>query len=161
MNISIRPATEADFDQVGQVFTEELAFHRGLLPEMFDLANPIMTREWYSDELSNPGKALFVAELGEIIGILQMEIRTNPADPIFKARRYACVVELAVTARFRGQGVGRLLMDRAREWASAQGVHEIELQVWELNQRAIRFYDKLGYETRRRTMRLVLEEKRN
>jgi ribosomal protein S18 acetylase RimI-like enzyme len=125
---------------------------------MFNLADPIMTHEWYDDQLTGPDQALFVAELEEIVGLLQVEIRTNPADPIFKTRRYAYVVDLAVAEGLQGQGIGRLLMDRAREWATEQGASEIELQVWELNTRAIRFYDKLGYETRRRTMRLALKD---
>ena len=158
MNLIIRPATQADFDQVGQVFTQELTFHSRLLPAMFNLADPIMTRQWYNEKLTNPHEALFVAELEQVIGLVQMEIKTNPDDPIFKPRRYAHVVDLAVTERLRGQGVGRLLLDKAREWASAQGVHEIELQVWELNQGAIRFYENLGYETKRRTLRLILDE---
>jgi ribosomal protein S18 acetylase RimI-like enzyme len=154
----IRPATRADFDQVGQIFTQELAFHTRLLPDMFNLADPIMTHEWYDDQLTGPDQALFVAELEEIVGVLQVEIRTNPADPIFKTRRYAYVVDLVVAEGLQGRRIGRLLMDRAREWATEQGASEIELQVWELNTRAIRFYDKLGYETRRRTMRLALKD---
>ena len=159
MNAIVRKANESDFDGVGKVFAQELEFHIELLPEMFKVADPLMTPEWYHEKLSNPDKALFVAELGkEIIGVLQLESRMNPDDPIFRPCKYVHVVDIGVAQRYRGRGIGRLLMDRAKEWALGQGVNEIELNVWELNKRALGFYESLGYQTKRRTLRLVLTE---
>jgi GNAT superfamily N-acetyltransferase len=49
-------------------------------------------------------------------------------------------------------GIGQALLRRAERWAAERGASELELTVWEFNQDAIAFYEKLGYVTERRTM---------
>ncbi len=159
MNLTIRSATESDFNQVGKIFAEENRFHANLQPHIFRVIEPIMTPEWYNEILSNPNKSLFVAALEkEITGLALVIIKTNPDDPLFQARKYAYLDELAVGAPYRGQGVGRLLMRQVHHWTLAHNVAEIELNVWENNPQAISFYEKLGYEATRRTMRFDLGE---
>ncbi len=153
----IREVTDDDMEDVANLFTEELMHHIDLLPERFQLANPIITSAWYRDVLGNPDKQLFVAEVdGKIVGLLLLQLKRSPDDPIFKPRLYASVEEVAVTKRFRGQGIGRRLMDHALDWADEHGADEIELEVWEENRGSIALYEKLGYEVIRRKMRIVL-----
>src|SRR6266508_3757826 len=80
------------------------------------------------------------------------QIFRAPERPILLPRRYAEVNNLAVHAPYRQSGVGRALLKRAEQWAAEQQLGEIELNVWEFNQGAIEFYEKLGYVTERRTM---------
>ncbi len=159
MDIVIRQALKSDFDQVGQVFTQENKFHAKLVPEIIQVAKPIMTHAWFDEKLSNPNKALFVAEFGkEIVGVLLIEMMSSPDDPIFRPRTYAYLDEIAVVEKYRGRGIGQALMAKARAWALAQGASEIELNVWQVNVQAIQFYERLGYTTTRRTMRSTLDK---
>ena len=87
----------------------------------------------------------------------QSAIQHISPDDVFLPRRYAYLDEVAVVESFRGQGVGRLLMAGAHEWIAAQGVKEIELNVWELNTGAIAFYKELGYQPLRRGLRFILD----
>lgn len=155
----IRLATQADFEQVGVVFAEENRFHVELVPEIVQVADPIMTHNWYDDVLGDPDKILFVAEVGkEIVGLALAALKNSIDDPIFTKRRYIYIDEIAVVAAHRGRGIGRALMERIHQWGRAQGIAEIELQVWERNDQAIGFYEKLGYQMWRRTMRFVGDE---
>jgi ribosomal protein S18 acetylase RimI-like enzyme len=52
-----------------------------------------------------------------------------------------------ISPEYRGQGLLGLMMRRIEEVAREQGVQELRLYVETENQRAIRAYDKLGYET--------------
>jgi len=159
MDTVIKQALKSDFDQVGQVFTQENKFHARLVPEIIQVAKPIMTRLWFDEKLSNPNKALFVAEFGkEIVGVLLIEMRTSPDDPIFRPRTYAYLDEIAVVEKYRGRGIGQSLMAKAHAWALAQGISEIELNVWQVNTKAIQFYERLGYTTMRRTMKAILNQ---
>jgi len=159
MNIEIRLVTKADFEQVGIIFAEENQYHAELVPEIIQVADPIMTQEWFDDILNDPDKTLFAAELGEqIAGVAFVELRSSIDDPIFRQRRYIHISEIAVAASHRGQGIGRLLMDRIHQWGQTQGIAEIELQVWERNEPAIGFYEKLGYQMWRRTLRLTIDK---
>ena len=51
---------------------------------------------------------------------------------------------------------GVLVILAVGAWALARGVKEIELNVWEVNPDAIAFYERMGYQSIRRTMRLVM-----
>ncbi len=144
-------------ESVGDLFTEELSHHIDMVPERFQLADPIITSDWYLELLGNPTKSLFTAEMdGRVVGLLLISLNRSLDDPIFKPRIYTSVVEVAVTKQFRGKGIGRCLMNQARDWANEQGADEIELEVWEQNEGAIALYKKLGYEVIRRKMRLTL-----
>jgi len=154
MNITIRHATEDDCNQVGAIFADENRFHAELLPDRFRIADPIMTREWFNEIISNAGKALFVAEFkNELIGLVLVNLMTSPDDPVFQPRRYAYVDEATVIEQYRGRGVGQLLFAEVHKWLLEQGVSEIELDVWELNQKGISFYEKLGYKSIRRRLK--------
>ena len=59
-------------------------------------------------------------------------------------------------AEQRGKGIGRTLVDAAMGWGRARGATALELVVWEFNQAALAFYERLGLATIHRTMRLEL-----
>ena len=132
MDLVVRKVRETDFDQVSVIFADENAFHSQLLPDRFQIANPIMSRDWFNNIFTNENKALLVAESdGVLIGLVLINLMNAPDDPIFQPRRYAYIEELAVLKEHRGQGVGRLLMAKTHEWIAAQGVNEVELFVWD------------------------------
>jgi ribosomal protein S18 acetylase RimI-like enzyme len=153
MDVTIEPATASDLKPVGRLFAEENRFHAGLLPGRFQVAEPIMTREWFNAVLSSPVQTLFVARAaGQVVGLLLLQEMTNPDDEIYRPRRYLYVDELMVAGAFRGRGIGRQLMEAAEGRAQELGIEEIELNVWERNLGAIAFYEHLGYTTVRRRM---------
>lgn len=67
-----------------------------------------------------------------------------------------CIV---VHESFQRQGIGRLLVQRVHAWMREQSVTDIELDVYEFNTPARTLYERLGYETTRRTMRHRLDGK--
>jgi ribosomal protein S18 acetylase RimI-like enzyme len=150
----IRPATRADFDQVARVFAEENRFHAALVPDDIQVAEPILTPAWFEELLADPNRALLVAEIdGEVAGVALLQETSGREDPIVRPRRYLTIEEIAVAEDYRGQGIGRQLMERAAAWAVERGLGTIELDVWEANRAAIRFYERLGYKPIRRRMR--------
>ena len=87
-----------------------------------------------------------------------VDLLRSPQPPPMETVLTPVVNEIAVAAEHRGQGIGRSLMDKIHHWARAQGIAEIELQVWERNDQAIGFDENLGYEKWRRTMRLNIDK---
>ncbi|MCP4536222.1 MAG: GNAT family N-acetyltransferase [Chloroflexi bacterium] len=101
---------------------------------------------------------LFVAESeGQIVGFLQAYVQEAPDISLFVPRRYAVIDNVAVEKKYRRSGVGQALIEKAERWARDNEASQIELNVWEFNTGAAAFYDKLGYETARRTMWKSLE----
>jgi ribosomal protein S18 acetylase RimI-like enzyme len=65
----------------------------------------------------------------------------------------AYILSVHVTEACRGQGLGRLLMSRAEDWAREIGFTSIGLNVAAHNVPAKTLYEKLGYETE--TLRMI------
>ena len=153
MNTKIRPATGDDWEQVNLVFADELAHHVALLPNRFQMTEPVMPRQWFADVLADPNKMLHVADVdGRVVGLILLVEAVSLDDPIYRPRRHLEVDELAVLEEFRGQGIGRRLMETAEDIAVDRGIPTIELHVWEANPRAMAFYERLGYRTIRRRL---------
>ena len=154
MDFSIRPALAEDYEGLCQVFAEVDALHREALPHVFRAADgPARSREYISGLLADENAALFVAEsVGEITGFVFAFLRQAPDTPLHVPRRYAMIDTLAVKEKCRRAGLGRALMERAEQWGRDHGASEVDLSVWEFNQEAIAFYERLGYETTLRRM---------
>ncbi|MCA8892138.1 MAG: GNAT family acetyltransferase [Hyphomonas sp.] len=62
------------------------------------------------------------------------------------------VYYLAVDPAFQGKGLGRELMEEAGLWLLSRGAPKLELMVREGNERAVEFYEALGFERQQVTV---------
>ena len=159
MEFSIREANPEDYEGLCEVFAEVDSLHREALPQVFrEPDGPARTKEYISGIIADENAALFVAQSdNQIIGLVHILLREAPDIPIMVPRRYAVIDSLAVKEGSRRSGIGRALMERAHQWARDQGAIQVELNVWEFNEGAIAFYEKLGYSTASRKMCRSLE----
>jgi ribosomal protein S18 acetylase RimI-like enzyme len=65
--------------------------------------------------------------------------------------------DVYVLERYRGTGLARELVDRAGRRARESGCAEVRLEADVDNDRALAFYEKLGFETVRYTMSVSVE----
>ncbi len=87
--------------------------------------------------------AVWVAETAEarVVGWVHVSVRRLvESDP------EAEIGGLVVDEEHRGSGAGRLLMERAEQWARAKGLPSVYLRSNVLRQAAHAFYLKLGYQ---------------
>jgi len=113
---------------------------------------------WTEDKLQEHVEAddigLFVAEFnGKVAGVimLEMSVRQN--------KRFVFVNHIAVKEMYQRKGIGRSLMETTERWAKERGGIYILLNVWDFNEGAISFYEKLGYDTTWRAMSKSLPPK--
>lgn len=160
MQISVRKATADDFHSLCKLFDEIDALHRDHLPHMFQKpGGAARVQDYYSELIADRNMALLVAEAGgKLIGFVHAIVRDTPAFPVFVPRRYAIVDSIAVKSGFQNHGIGRMLMDKMQVWATANGATSIELNVYEFNETAISFYERLGYQTFSRKMSKELKK---
>jgi diamine N-acetyltransferase len=155
----IRPATFDDYEGLCAVILETDHFHDEALPHLFrryqGAARPHV---WLANVLADPGALLLVAENdGEIVGYLYGLVRETPDVPVLVPRKFLLVDMVGVKEALRGEGVGRALMAEAHRWACERGIRQAELKVYEFNERAIAFYESLGYTMMSRNMWIELE----
>lgn len=86
----------------------------------------------------------------ELTGFITTDVDESP--PVFDRPDRLIVGDFYVREPYRGTGLARELLHRAAERARETGCSELALDVDVENERAIAFYEKLGFETSRRRM---------
>ena len=61
-----------------------------------------------------------------------------------------------VREAYRGQGVGQQLVQKFLEWARERGVERVSVTAYVANERAVAFYEKLGFTAKSLTLELGL-----
>jgi GNAT superfamily N-acetyltransferase len=135
--LEIRDASEDDLPGVMRVLAES-GIDGG---ESFTLDE---AREHFGRIRQRPGFRLLVATVkGEIVGTYTLAI----IEKLGKRGTPAGVVEdVAVAPSRQGQGIGRAMMEHARETCRRAGCYKLALSSNLRREDAHRFYDSLGFE---------------
>jgi GNAT superfamily N-acetyltransferase len=89
---------------------------------------------------------IFVAELADIVVGLVMILLRVPFEALDEPPgAYALVAELVVRAGFRGQGIGRALLQAAERHAHKTGARELRISVLSTNHPARQLYIDEGF----------------
>jgi GNAT superfamily N-acetyltransferase len=153
MDFQIREAILGDFEEISKLFIEICAYHSQALPQIFKPVTDARSRKIKAELITDENVAMFVAVYeGKVIGLVRVHIRESPDIPVLVKRRYVYVSDIIVTEKYRGSSIGRELMDTVEQWALGKGIKQVELNVWDFNESALAFYDKLGYSVSRKIM---------
>ena len=132
MEYMIRTAVPADEGKIRELFLEMLrTIYR--TDDVEGYRDGALDRFW-----SGSRDRIYVAEDGEVVAFLSLEVHHDPVDHIY-------LDDFSVTAAYRNQGIGSALIRAAEAYAEEMGITAILLHVEKSNQSAIRFYERLGY----------------
>ncbi len=137
--LDIRPCTRADLPAV-----------LALMHELAEAASPAMRfsleamSRTYADLERRPDIYLNLVAVvdGQVTGFISLIFYQT----LFHAGGTALINELVITRRLRGQGIGRALIERARDEALARGLDELEVATELTNEPARRFYRRCGFD---------------
>lgn len=97
-------------------------------------------REWIRG-FDDQSSVLYVAEVdGRVVGQIDAHVSR------YSKARHVSSLGIAIVGAYRGQGIGRFLMEHALTWMKARGVEKAVLEVFSSNERAIALYKKMGFE---------------
>lgn len=95
------------------------------------------------------GKIFLYKENNHIVGLIVGIVNNDALDNYdFKAPKRGRVSELIVSKSCRSKGIGEKLLKAMEEHLKALGCQDILIGVFGYNERAIKFYEKMGYHTR-------------
>lgn len=137
--LEIRACTEADLPVVVDLM-RELA---DAATSAADLSLAAMSRT-FNDLQARPDvyQNLVGVIDGEVVAFMSLIFYQT----LFHAGGTALINELVVTRRYRGQGIGRALLERARTEALARGMDELEVATELDNAPARAFYGACGFD---------------
>ena len=157
MSITIRRATNADLETL-------LRFEQGVITAERPMDPTIQPGSIHYYDLpymiSAPEIELVVAEQdGQLIG--SGYARIDRSRHYLKFTHHAYLGFMYVEPEHRGKGVNKLIIETLAEWARAQNLTELRLDVYTVNQQAIKAYEKAGFTQILTEMRLGLPAERN
>jgi len=156
MNASVRPARPEDLVALAHLLDEIVALHHSEDPTQFREPLAAEHSSYLEERFQDPDAAVFVAEdQGDLAGIAVTVIR-EATPPFLNPNRFVLLENLAVATKFRRTGVGRKLVDAAVLWTRARDMQQLDLNVYEFNHSAIRFYEAIGFRTVSRHMKRTL-----
>jgi ribosomal protein S18 acetylase RimI-like enzyme len=143
MTIHIRPFTVSDIHFIESLIPRFSEFDLPAWRQRDEIDNTNLSTLKKAMETPEPGSAIFIAEdeTGNRAGFIHLQTQTD----YFNSEKVGYISDLAVDSAFEGQGVGRILLDKAEDWARAEGCHLLSLYVFSNNSHARRIYEKLGF----------------
>jgi len=131
VDVTVREAVADDLAAVH-------ALYRQLYSEL-DLPLDERVRRQWADTLAGPHRTVLVAEVdGHPVGTADVTLLANAA----RARPYLLVENVVVHEAHRGAGVGRVLLEAARDRAREAGCYKLQLSATE--DAAYAFYERAG-----------------
>lgn len=146
--VVIVPVTEHDIEQLRRISMEtflEAFAAQNAREHMDDYLAEAMSVAKLLGELRETASRFFFAYQGQdLIGYLKVNFGDAQTE---RVDGDAMEIErIYVYAKVHGTGVGQALLDRAIDMAKGAGVTTVWLGVWEHNLKAVRFYQKNGFE---------------
>ena len=144
--MNIRLAEEKDIDSVIKLLTQVLNIHAKIRPDIFIGGTTKYTKEELMEIFNDANRPVYVAvdENDSVMGYAfcikeEQPFSTNmvPFDSLF-------IDDLCVDQNIRGKHVGQKIFEHVKEEAKKMGCYEVTLNVWEGNDTARRFYEKMG-----------------
>lgn len=140
--INIRHAQAEDIPALCELLQQLFSIEQDFTPDLAKQSAGLQLL------LAKPERgAILVAQQvsGKVIGMVsaQLVISTAQGTPA------AWIEDMVVETNYRGNGLGRQLLDSILTWAKAQGATRAQLLVDMDNQPAIAYYDHLGWNTTR------------
>ena len=152
----LRPAVPQDLPAVNRLLGQVLRVHNVVRPDLFRPEGKKYTDEELLHIFSTPDTPVYVYEKdGEVLGYLFLEIRHQDSGSL-QALSSLYIDDLCVDSAHRGEGIGRILYEKALEIARERGCHNVTLHVWEGNEDALAFYRHLGMKPQYTSMETVL-----
>ena len=155
--IQIRRAEAKDLPGVLNLLSQVLEVHAEIRPDLFVSGTRKYTQPELLEIFQDDSRPVFVATDGEeMAGYCFCVLQETAGANNLRDSRSLYIDDLCVDERCRGQHVGRMLNDHVLAYAREQGCYDVTLNVWAGNDRAMAFYQKMGYSVRKVTMERIL-----
>lgn len=160
MQITIRQAKFEDAALLTALHADVHKHHSDAQPQHFkatDGKDPAVI-QYFTDNLEDASARILIAEVdGEAVGYILLLHRVFEENVFAYAHSRLHIDQMSVSAQYRSNGIGHLLMEKTLEYARELDVNYVTLGVWAFNEAAIAFYEREGFEVMTQTMWVKLK----
>ena len=156
--VKIRRAKEQDAERILYLLHQILEIHAAIRPDIFRSGTTKYAREEILDIMRDNQRPTYVAvdENDKVLGYALCRIRERPFLSTMVPFTEMFIDDFCVDESERGKGIGRALFEYIKEEAKRIGCYEVTLTVWEGNDSAKAFYDKMGMKPKETLLETIL-----
>ena len=153
----IRKATSDEIPQILKLLVQVNMVHHNGRPDLFKGPATKYSENELKKLLRDETRPVFVCMDGDtLLGYAFCILKEVKDNQLLEDCKTLYVDDLCVDETKRGSVVGKALMTHAGQFAKDCGCHNVTLNVWSFNEKAMRFYASFGMHEQRRTMELLI-----
>ena len=156
--MSIRLAQPNDIPALLGLLEQILSVHHQVRPDIFKGSGGKYSKEELKQLMAQKQTPIFVYENedGQVLGHLFVTIKEVSDNPVLHPIKTLFIEDLCVDQAARGQKIGDQLYQFALRYAKEIGCYNMTLNVWNDNERALRFYQRQGMKPQETVMETIL-----
>ena len=156
--MNIRRTEEKDIDGILDLLSQVLKVHADIRPDIFVHGTTKYNREELKELIADDDTPVYGAfdENDKLLGYCFCAFKEQPDAAVLVPYKYMYIDDLCVDENVKGKGIAKSLYEYAVERARERGCYEITLNVWEGNDRAKHFYEKMGLKPQKTYMEFIL-----
>ena len=154
---SIRPAVKADIPRILALLVQVDMVHHRIRPDLFNGPATKYSEAELEAILADESTPVFVFpdEDGRVLGYAFCILKEQHG-PLLTDLKTLYIDDLCVDEAARGRHVGTGLYEYVCEYARKLGCYNVTLNVWEGNDAARQFYEKMGMKPQKTGMETIL-----
>lgn len=156
--MEIRRAMEKDMDGINNLLQQVCLVHHKGRPDLFKYGAKKYTDDQLKAIIYDDNRPIFTAtdENGKVLGYAFCIFQQHINDNILTDIKTLYIDDLCVDENIRGRHIGRQLYEAVLAFARKQGCYNVTLNVWSLNEPAMKFYESCGLKPQKVGMETIL-----
>lgn len=153
--MDIRRPNKNNIIQVIPLLYEVAKLHIEKRPDVFKIKSHEEIKSNLEEMIQDESNIILIAEDKQVaVGVIICKVREINDHTNLKNTKVLWINEICVKQKYRRNGIGHSLIKEAKEIAKANNCLRLELNCWELNEEAMKFYESQGLTTQRRVMEI-------
>ena len=154
----IRRAKETDMEGINELLRQVLMVHHNGRPDLFKANAKKYTDAQLEELIKDDTKPIFVAvnEEEKVLGYAFCIMQQYQNHEIMTDIKTLYIDDLCVDEQFRGKHIGKRLYEYVVNFAKEQNFYNVTLNVWYLNESAMKFYEACGLAPQKIGMEKIL-----
>lgn len=155
--MEIRKAKKEDIKALDHLLYQVQSIHHQGRPDIFKIGQKKYTDSELLDIINNPQTPVFVAVFNqEVVGYAFCIFQQHISHNILTDIKTLYIDDLCVDENIRGQHIGKAIYEHVLNFAKENGCYNVTLNVWTLNDDAMKFYEKCGLKPQKIGMEKIL-----
>lgn len=139
-SMNIRKAQLEDINKISVLMLQVAKIHSNARKDIFKEKNIEEIKIEVNNRINNKENILIAEENNNIYGVIIYKIKEIKKHINLKDRKILWIDELIVDENVRKLGIGKNLFSAVKEIAKEEKLDAVELNCWNFNEQAIRFY---------------------